>query len=175
MDERYASVTVAVAEGATQDGLITAYRGAPDSSGTMTFSDAAATWEDGDPFYVQTFAAGSCVVAVENNGVAGNDLGIAKAAVGDTGQFVSFRWSVTGGHHLLSLVGGQVDGDCDVLAYVHGGEPNGPVPEWVSRVDWTKDPARAAYLALISDVMRVQVTPEWFTGPHTTTPIPWTA
>ena len=171
-DERYSAITLAIIEGATEEDVIRAYGGNPGTSQTATFDESFNTFDEGQPFYVQTFSADSFVVAIENNGYHGNDARIALRAVGTRGRFISVKWSHAGPDYVLYIVDGKIEAEFDILSIALGGQGIGTVPDWVNLVDWSADETRAPYLALLGHVMGVQVREEWFTTPHRTTVIP---
>ncbi|SDC20739.1 DUF6461 domain-containing protein [Actinokineospora iranica] len=171
-DERYSAITLAIVAGTAEDDVIRAYGGTPETSEIATFDESFNSFDDGQPFHVQTFTTGQFVVAVENNGFHGSDSRIARKVTGESGRFISVKWSSTGGDYILYVVGHKIEAQFDALSVSLGGDGDGIVPEWVNRVDWSQDETRAPYLALLGDVMGVHVSQEWFTTPHRTTVIP---
>lgn len=170
-EERYGGITIAVAEGLTEDDLIKIYGGDPATSAPSTFDESAGYVHGDDVFFVQTVVVGDHVVAIENNGGTGSVAEIARRVSAGDRRFLSAYLNTAIGHFVvICAVGGVVEGwhnDRSAVA-----KTPDAIEEWAEALSSETGWPMAGALALIMSVTGVEVSERWFDLPQRTTPIP---
>ncbi|MGQ0839141.1 hypothetical protein [Actinokineospora sp.] len=177
---RYGGFTLAIIDGIAEDDVVRLYGGDPGEYQIMTFDESFNMCDETSPCFVRTLTTltrvrvdgdqvekDTAVIAMENNGWAAKDA----ARTADKGRhFVVYRGG-QGQTLVVHTVDGQLVADFEPALMVDGIDVNGTIPAWVNEVDWSWDNIAAAALALAADVMKVDVTEDWFTMPCRTTVI----
>ncbi|GLZ28218.1 hypothetical protein Lesp02_04080 [Lentzea sp. NBRC 105346] len=171
-DERYDAVTIAIAEGVSEDAVIRTYGGDPGSSNLATFDQSIGMVNGDDDFHLQTLTAGGLVVAIENNGWTGAVAEIARRATADGGRWLSVYWNgAIVNFTVIYAVNGTIEGWYNDRSCGQGKKP-ASTPEWDEGVSSQEGWSIAPSLALMEHLMGVKIMEEWFTTPQRTTRIP---
>lgn len=171
-DERYDAVTIAVAEGVSEDAVIRTYGGDPGSSNLALFDQSVGMTNGDDVFHLQTLTEGGRVVAIENNGWTGAVAEIARRATANGGRFLSVYWNgAIVNFTVIYAVDGTIEGWHNDRSCGQG-KILSSVPEWDEGISFQESWSIAPSLALMEYLMGVEIKEEWFAAQQRTTPIP---
>ncbi|WP_253835992.1 DUF6461 domain-containing protein [Actinokineospora globicatena] len=173
-EDRDLAWTLGVVAGRSVDEVVAAYGGGAGQVGErLVFAGAqVGAGELGAVSLVQVLEVGEYVVAVENNGWRGKDVGVARRASAAGGGFISVFWNLNANYKVTQAADGELLASFDPLTVQHPPPPGEVYPPWITEVVFTDTGLHAALLAVVEHQTGLVIDRGWLTTPLPTYRVP---